>query len=96
MDIARTIKTTVSTGKVFFGVEQAKKAVKEKKAKLIIVASNSNVEEFKGEQFSEIPIYHYPGTNVDLGVICGKPFAISVLTVIETGSSNILAIGKEQ
>ena len=30
------------------------------------------------------------GTGMELGAVCGKPFIISVLTVIEEGNSDIL------
>ena len=34
--------------------------------------------------------FNFDGTNFDLGAACGKPFAISMLTVISAGDSKIL------
>ena len=40
MDINRVLRQVVQTGQVHFGVRQAKKALKEKRAKLIVVPEN--------------------------------------------------------
>jgi large subunit ribosomal protein L30e len=91
MDITRELKTLVSTGKVFFGFNQAIKAIEDKKAKLIILASNckkENLQEIK--EMPNVKTFNFDGTNVELGAACGKPFSISVLTVVEEGDSSIM------
>ena len=37
----------------------------------------------------------YKGSSVDLGMTCGKRFAVSALTVKEPGDSSILDIAQE-
>ncbi len=86
MDISRALKTAISTGRVHFGVKQAKKAIQSGKAKMLIVASNCP-EKFNGDN-----VVHFNGTNIDLGVACGKPFGISVITIEDEGESSILKI----
>lgn len=95
MDIERNLKLLVETGKVYYGIDQAKKAVKNKEAKLIIAASNCPEEAFRGKTYKKVPVYHFKGTNLELGAASGKPFTISVLTVVDPGESNVLALGKE-
>jgi len=90
MDINRALRNVIATGTVAFGTEQAKKAMKSGKAKLIIRAKNCPVGDFGTQD-----VYEFSGTNQDLGTACGKPFAISVLTVMEEGDSDILALKKE-
>ena len=62
---------------------------------MIIAASNCPLD-LKRElkhyiELSNIPLFQYPGTGVDLGTSCGKPFAISILTIREPGDSDILS-----
>ncbi len=40
MDIQSALKSAVTTGKVLFGADQARKALKSGKAKMIVVAAN--------------------------------------------------------
>ncbi len=95
-DIKKAIATTVKTGKVLFGINSTVKTAKTGKAKLIIVAANcpgtarEDVEYYC--KLSKIPIIVYKGTGIDLGMACGKPFAVSALTVKEQGDSEILKL----
>ncbi len=95
-DIKKAIATTVKTGKVLFGINNTVKTAKAGKAKVIIVASNcpkkarENIEYYR--KLSKIPIIVYKGTGIDLGIACGKPFAVSALTVKEHGDSEILKL----
>lgn len=94
MNIERSLKLLMETGKVYLGVEQAKKAVENGEAKLLIVASNCPEEAFREKTYKKVPILHFKGTNVELGAAAGKPFTVSVITVVDPGESDILS-GKE-
>ena len=87
MDITRSLKTVVSTGKVVFGLDQTKKAIKEGKAKLVLRASNCPERDFSGAS-----VHEFKGTNAELGAACGKPFSISVMAILEAGESDILSL----
>ena len=96
IDVNKAIATTVKTGKVLFGVNNAVRNAKTGKAKLIIVASNCP-QKTRGDieyycKLSNIPVVIYNGTSIDLGVVCGKPFTVSALTVREPGDSDILKL----
>ena len=94
MDVQRALKLAVSTGKVRIGAERTKRAVKEKKAKLVVVASNCLKEnvDFVKSAHKKIQVYDFNGNNIELGTACGKPFPISMLAVIEPGESDIMSI----
>ena len=94
MNIERSLKLLMETGKVYLGVEQAKKAVKNGEAKLLIVTSNCPEEAFREKTYKKVPILHFKGTNVELGAASGKPFTVSVITVVDPGESDIMS-GKE-
>ncbi len=90
-DISKVLRSTISTGKVLIGARQTIDAVMNGKAQVVVVASNcmeQTLNELKG-----VPVIKYPGTGVDLGAACGKPYAITTLVVLEPGESEILSFG---
>ncbi|MBU7015608.1 MAG: 50S ribosomal protein L30e [Theionarchaea archaeon] len=96
MDVGREIRKATETGRVLFGTEQSLKSVKTGEAKLVIMASNVPERTKEDLEYycslTHIPVHHYEGTSIDLGTLCGKPFVISVLTVIQPGESNLLMV----
>jgi large subunit ribosomal protein L30e len=90
IDISRALKSAISTGQVEFGVGQTEKAVKNGKAQMIILARNCQSDFLKGN--SKVKVHVYEGNNMELGALCGKPFSVSALAVIDKGSSNILTL----
>ena len=93
MDINKALRTAISTGKVYFGIEETKKALKKGDAKLVILSSNCP-SKFSDDISSskKISTYNFNGTNIELGSACGKPFPISILTVVKPGKSNIMQL----
>ncbi|MGI6471799.1 MAG: 50S ribosomal protein L30e [Candidatus Methanomethylophilaceae archaeon] len=90
IDISRALRAAIATGKVDFGVDQTEKAIKAGKAQMIILARNcpsKTLAEAEG-----VKIHRYRGNNMELGALCGKPFSVSALAVIDKGSSNILTL----
>jgi len=98
IDINKAIATTVKTGKVLFGANNAIKSAKIGKAKLIIVAANCP-QEIREDivhycRFSNVPVVIYKGNSVNLGTVCRKPFMVSALTIREPGDSDILRVAE--
>lgn len=95
MDINKAIKTAVTSGKVVFGLEQTLKSLSAGSAKLIITSSNCPEKHMvRINEYKDVAKHSFSGNNIELGSACGKPFAVSVLSVINAGSSDILALGK--
>ena len=91
MDMNRALRQVVQTGEVHFGVRQAKRALKDRTAQLLIVPENippDTLTELR--DVSKVPMVRFSGTNFELGTVCGKPFSVSALTVIEAGDSDIM------
>jgi len=95
MDIEKELVRAVQTGKVVLGTDRSLKAVKRGEAKLVILASNCPedvVEDFKYySRISEVKVLHLNRDSRELGVMCGVPFTVSVLAVIDPGDSAILS-----
>jgi large subunit ribosomal protein L30e len=93
-DIEKELVTALKTGKVILGSRKTLKYVKLGKAKAVIVASNAPPE-IRNDilyyaKLGNIPVYIYPGTSVELGAACGKPFTVASLAILDPGSSRIL------
>lgn len=91
MDINRALRMAIDSGKVLLGARETTRALKAKSAKLVIVASNCK-KSFRSEisKYSNVPIYEFSGTNLELGSACGKPFPISTIAILDSGNSNIM------
>lgn len=90
-DISKVLRSALSTGKVFIGTRQTIDAVKNGKAQVVVVSANISEQMMK--DVSSVPVIKYPGSGVDLGIACGKPFSIATLAVLEPGESDILSFG---
>ena len=98
MDVNRALRNAAATGKVTLGLNESLKHILEKKAKLVVVASNapesavSQVEAAAAQ--TKVPIYTYEGKNTELGPACGKPYSVAVLSVLDAGDSDVLQLAK--
>lgn len=96
--LARAVRMAVETGKAGFGAKTGVKDALLAKAKLIVVASNAPRELQEDiahyAKLSEVAVLTFEGTSMELGSICGKPYSVSVLSVYDAGSSDILEIAK--
>jgi large subunit ribosomal protein L30e len=96
MDIQKALRTVVATGKVYMGEAQANKAIKSGKAKLVVLASNSPGKDgiLGAARSKNVPVHEFGGMGTELGPACGKPFSVSVLTVLDAGESDILQLAR--
>lgn len=90
IDISRALKAAITTGKVEFGVYQTEKAVKSGNVQMIILSRNCPSKLLTDDV--NVKVHVYEGNNMDLGSLCGKPFSVSALAIIDKGTSNILTL----
>lgn len=88
IDVGRALKIAVDTGEVRFGIRSVRLAAQAGKARLVVVASNCPQE--LGALGPKV--FKFSGTNAELGSVCGKPFSVSALAVLDPGDSNILSV----
>ncbi|MDI3484536.1 MAG: large subunit ribosomal protein L30e [Methanobacteriaceae archaeon] len=96
MDIDRGIRVAVDTGNVILGSKKSIQNLKLGKGKIVIIAENAP-EDIKDDveyyaRLSNIPVYVYKGSSVELGSVCGKPFTVTTLLIQDPGDSTILEI----
>ncbi|XP_057308732.1 60S ribosomal protein L30-like [Hydractinia symbiolongicarpus] len=84
----------MKSGKYTLGYRSTLKTLRQGKAKLVIIASNtpqlrkSEVEYYA--MLSKTGVHHYTGNNIELGTACGKYFRVSVLSITDPGDSDII------
>ncbi|MBC7081076.1 MAG: 50S ribosomal protein L30e [Thermoplasmatales archaeon] len=88
--IEKELLRAVKTGKVLFGSKMVIKKIDDAKA---VVISSDCVQKEKIMSFAkDKPVYIYNGNNLELGNVCGKPFGVSALAIIDEGKSGILSL----
>jgi large subunit ribosomal protein L30e len=98
--LTMALRLAVESGKVDFGGKAGISSAMQGSAKLLVMSNNtpegirSKVEGYS--KSSGIPLVRFEGSSMELGSVCGKPFPVSVLSVFEEGSSNILELAKKK
>jgi large subunit ribosomal protein L30e len=90
MDMHKSLRLVVQTGKVHYGLRQARRDVKDKKAKVVVVPQNVREDVLKELKGASAPLVKFEGSSFDLGAVCGKPFSVGALTVLDVGDSDIM------
>jgi len=85
MELARLIKEKIKQNKVIIGYKTVIKSLKSDRPELIVLAANTPEDKKKmielNAKISKVQVKEYPKDGVDLGLLCGKPFSISVLAI---------------
>jgi len=96
LSFERELGNLLKTGRYVIGSRKGLKALMRGEAKMVILASNAPPEVRKRAEYyarlAGVPVYVFRGTNIDLGVVAGKPFRISMIVVLDEGSSRILEL----
>ncbi|MCE4604774.1 MAG: 50S ribosomal protein L30e [Aeropyrum sp.] len=99
VSVERALKDLVKTGIFTMGYRRSIKAVKNGEAKAVIIAENTPPElRAKIEYYSRlagVPVLVYRGTRMDMGLVMGRRHGVSVVAVIDEGSSKIVEIVEE-
>lgn len=93
-NINQKLALVVKSGKYSLGYKSTVKALRQGKAKLIIIAANTPVLRKSELEYyamlSKTKVYYFQGGNNELGTAVGKLFRVGVLTVLDAGDSDIL------
>lgn len=86
-DVIKEIKSTLKDGKVVLGTEQTIKLIKQDKLKKVFLSSNCK-KDIKADlqkyaKISKVELVDVSVPNRELGVVCKKPFSISVIGVLK-------------
>ncbi|MFN4133068.1 MAG: 50S ribosomal protein L30e [Candidatus Hadarchaeales archaeon] len=95
MPVSEELGKAARSGKLILGAKKSLKALKRGLAKAVIVAANCPERVFSDirhyTKIGQVPLHVFEGDSRELGIACGKPFTINVVTVVEQGESSILS-----
>ncbi len=93
-DLNNDLRLAVDTGSVALGTEETQKAVSGNRAKLVVITSKGKADAIDDIthlcNVAGIKLVMFKGSSMELGTVCGKPYSINSLAVIEAGNSKIL------
>lgn len=99
-NLANDIRLAVDSGETALGINKVIDSIKDNTAKLIIAASINKAEAIQDvmhlAKISDLSVITFEGNSLELGAICGKPFSVSVLSIIKPGNSSILNQDKDK
>ena len=94
VDIARDLRLAVDTGKVVIGTREVERLIGKDSPKLVVIAAkgkHSDVSDILHLcNVAEIKVLKSDTGSLELGAICGKPYSVNAVAIIEAGDSNIL------
>ncbi|EQD44100.1 50S ribosomal protein L30e [mine drainage metagenome] len=98
-DLSNDIRLAVDSGVTALGLNEVIRSIRDAKAKLIVVASRNKESTMQDiahmAKVANVPMEVFEGNPIELGAVCGKPFSVSAVSVIEAGNSNILKKDKQ-
>ncbi len=98
VNVEKEIRIAVDTGEVIMGERRTLRTAKAKEVKMVIRASNcrqkAGTELKKCAGITELPLYEFNGSSVELGAICGRPYLVSMLGIVNPGDSDVLKLGR--
>jgi len=99
MTFERELRRAVDTGKVIFGSKRTEKFLLNAEGKLLVLSSNIPKEKKEklvhAASLHNIEVKEFSGSSKDLGELCGKPFNILTLLVLDPGRSKVLKETRE-
>ncbi len=93
-NLANDIRLAVDSGKIAIGMRDVMRSINANEAKLVIISSTlvrSRMDDIKhAAEISEARVTVFEGNPIELGTVCGKPYSISTLSIMDQGDSKIL------
>ncbi len=100
VSLEREIKNLIKTGRYYIGSRKSLRALKLGEARALIIAENTppilKEKALYYAKLSGAQVIVYKGTSVNLGLTVGKPFPISMIAVLDVGSSRLLEVASLQ
>ncbi|MCX6801773.1 MAG: 50S ribosomal protein L30e [Candidatus Diapherotrites archaeon] len=95
IDFEKELRRAVDTGKAEFGYRTSEKSMLLGKGKMLVTSAGLPARQKEKLShvagLSGIPVYDSDKSALKLGSICGKPFPVTAMVVLEPGKSKILA-----
>lgn len=91
VNIDKALLSVIRTGSVIIGSKRTIESAENSEAEMVILSANCPENVRSKINSTDVPVFNYQGTSVELGASCGKPFSIAAMAIIDPGESNILS-----
>jgi large subunit ribosomal protein L30e len=86
MNLVKIVRSAVDSNNVVLGTKETLKKIMVGKVKFVVVASNcekSSREDLdRYSKMSGTEVKEFEGSSVELGEVCGKPYVVSMLGIL--------------
>jgi len=82
-NIEKALRQALKAGKVYLGSKRTLKALKRGEVRLVVVAKNCPEDIMESIKSFNVPTISFNGANMELGAICGKPFSVAALAILD-------------
>jgi large subunit ribosomal protein L30e len=93
-DLNNDVRLAVDTGKVSFGHREVLRAVNSSSAKAVIIAEKgrkSMTDDINHVcKVAGIRVITFRGSSMELATVCGRPYSVNSLAILDAGNSTIL------
>ncbi len=93
IELNKEIRRSVDTGKVLFGAKSTEKSLLSGKVQMVIISSNAEKQTKERLNYyadlNKIKSIEFIGNGLELGNICGRPFNVSCLAILDAGKSKL-------
>ncbi|MFH8080427.1 MAG: 50S ribosomal protein L30e [Candidatus Aenigmatarchaeota archaeon] len=88
MNLVKLIQDKVKSKQVILGYNRVMKNLKSGKIDMVVIANNlpedKKQEILHNAKIAKVEVKEFEGDNVNLGLVCGKPFSVSILAIKES------------
>jgi large subunit ribosomal protein L30e len=87
MNLVKAVRSAVDADNVILGSKETLNRVLSGDVKYVVVASNcerrAREDLSRFAEISNVEVQEFAGSSVELGEVCGKPFVVSMLAVLD-------------
>ncbi len=91
-NVEKALRKALKAGKVYFGSKKTLKALKKGEVRLVVVAKNCPDSIRESIKSFNVPVIPFNGENMELGAVCGKPFGVAALAVLDAEDEILNAV----
>lgn len=93
-DLNKDLRLAVDTGRVTFGHREVLRSISSGSAMAVVIA-NKGKQDTVGDirhlcNIANIRIIGFNGDSLELGALCGRPYSVNALAILEAGNSDVL------
>ena len=92
INVDKALLKVIRTGDVVVGANRTIDVATNGDAKMVVVSANCPAYIREKIEETDLPVLKYTGSSMDLGTVCGKPYTITAMAIVDAGESDIIGL----